>query len=886
MVVGVELQEQKRNDDGTVDANTWVKNFTIEQSKPMVQISTPSDGQSISSMSKYDGTRTVTVSGAVRELASEITGVEPSLAINGQAVPLAGSAGHFTFSGPVTVQRDGLISAICTDGYGNQGADEVIISRISTAPADAVPPATRPTDPTVLDGPNGFVFSRNLYGLTATAEGYTLTVRNRITGTQAAVPVMAAGTITEPDGDAGTVSVPVFASADGAWLVEIRSTAAGTATQRGTMAVTVRVFGRDESQLLIETAPGSGVFIGQQAEVAWSSPVAPSATVADTITATIYKPFAPPITATLTETAVDSGIFSGAAGVSVTLGTAAGFVSPVASVTAPALGLDAAPVVTPETGTGVANFAAAPLVQESPTPQAGGYGSTDSYREEYAALPLADALPQPRAKRIVMHLPNATAATKTMSVTTDQGTTHAVVLTKVGDEYRSEQLFYEPKATGSRALGGFPVKYETTEGGPNDPPVTLAEDVGGDVEVDITTAAGEKLRRVVVRRLPGSSDEPGSHTVNENTILTGGARLRLVSGVFGGLANRGNARLYAIRIDTNQWEYLNIEAESALARNEAVEATLALEAEERAAVRAAMAQYRGNSDGGWRWIGPRSFLDLQGFSAGFAAGVGQQVNETVNPWEIMKGLLELAEFAATANFSEIDGGEAFKRVIFGHFEDLQQAALRGDMRAAGKSAGQALIFFVTIPVGAEALPAAAAKFKKVCTGLKITILPANSSVLLRSTFLGVEALIRFEQRIKYAVYDATLGRVTGRARAWVNQGLIDAKLGERARADLLEFPGVDEARFTTRELERGHLIAKQFGGKGRANNIVPLFYKVNQRLHRQIERDVADLAAEGKEIEYVVEAIYGDHPSIPKQIKVTAKVDGVKVIDEIIDNVP
>jgi hypothetical protein len=69
-------------------------------------------------------------------------------------------------------------------------------------------------------------------------------------------------------------------------------------------------------------------------------------------------------------------------------------------------------------------------------------------------------------------------------------------------------------------------------------------------------------------------------------------------------------------------------------------------------------------------------------------------------------------------------------------------------------------------------------------------------------------------------------------------------------------------------------------------NIVPLYYNVNQKLQRRIERDVADLASEGKEIEYVVGAIYGDHPSIPTQITITAKVNGEEIINQVIDNIP
>ncbi len=106
------------------------------------------------------------------------------------------------------------------------------------------------------------------------------------------------------------------------------------------------------------------------------------------------------------------------------------------------------------------------------------------------------------------------------------------------------------------------------------------------------------------------------------------------------------------------------------------------------------------------------------------------------------------------------------------------------------------------------------------------------------------------------------------------------------------FLGVDPSRFqikpgmTVSELERSHLIARLFGGHGEIENIVPLFFNANRRLHREVELFVEDLAKQGKEVSYTVSAKYGDHPSIPEELICVIKAEGQPLLTIPIPNVP
>lgn len=212
---------------------------------------------------------------------------------------------------------------------------------------------------------------------------------------------------------------------------------------------------------------------------------------------------------------------------------------------------------------------------------------------------------------------------------------------------------------------------------------------------------------------------------------------------------------------------------------------------------------------------------------------------------------------------------------------------------SGVAAGNAIIFYLSIPVGVASAPAAVAKFASVCKSarFKIVVLPKNSSVYFGSLAGGIQSFLdRLALRISYATYtvNATTTRVVGPAVAYVNDALIAAKIGTRASA--VQFIGVSPARFTSRELERGHLISKQFGGRGIQANLVPMYHRVNQVEMRNVEKQVEAYAKQGKDVQYSVEAIYGTppggHPSIPEFIKVDIIVDGVKVYDDLIPNVP
>jgi hypothetical protein len=512
---------------------------------------------------------------------------------------------------------------------------------------------------------------------------------------------------------------------------------------------------------------------------------------------------------------------------------------------------------------------------------------------EYQTLPVAAALPHPRAKRIVVHIPNAQAANKTLTVTTDTGTVHAIVLSKVGNAYQSDPLFFEVGSTGARALGGFPVQYDTTGGnegvsGDGDPPVTVVEDLGGEAVLRFTDPSGGSLQDVVIRRLPNGTTESGVHIITEGTQIAG-AKLRLISGPpIKDLRERHDQSKYFITVDEDTWNYLNEAAAAALEHAEFVDAALALEAEEAAAARALDQKY-GVTQTGWHFRGPRSLQDWKDFSKGFAVGTGQQLNETLNPWEIVKGLGQLAAFVHDTNFADFQAAEAFKRILVGHIEDMGKAFDQHRYNDAGISAGNAFIFYLSIPVSAALAPAVVAKFSTICKAVRVkfVILPKTSSVFVGSLLGGAQAILeRIALRVRYAKYSAATGRIEGKAVANVDRELVAARVGSKAQG--FDFAGVDPARFTPPlgDLERGHLIAKQLGGRGIRDNLVPLYKRVNQKLHKDLEAQVAQWAKDGKNVEYTVEPVYGVHPSIPEKLIVKAVIDGVEVLSDTLLNVP
>lgn len=60
-------------------------------------------------------------------------------------------------------------------------------------------------------------------------------------------------------------------------------------------------------------------------------------------------------------------------------------------------------------------------------------------------------------------------------------------------------------------------------------------------------------------------------------------------------------------------------------------------------------------------------------------------------------------------------------------------------------------------------------------------------------------------------------------------------------------------------MDRGHLIANRFGGSNtKPENIVPLYWEVNQHDMTVAEDDVADRLNRGERVYYYVEAVYRD----------------------------
>jgi DNA/RNA non-specific endonuclease len=876
-VVGIEIQEENRDATGHVQRNSWAKNFTIEQSKPKVFLSAPYDGQMLSSQADYQGTRQVAVAGTVFDLANQITGSSPTLSVNGQPIALSGSGGNFSFSGTVTVAQDGLITAISTDSYGNQGADEVVISRLYQSSEGAHRPINPPETASVLSSVHGYIYRHQSYTMTPVGAGYSLLVRDVVTNIQTTAMLSSAGAISVANDDGTTSQIPVFASSDGAWIVEVSDSVAGDVNHLGSLIVRIQTSGTDVNVALIETTFGSHVYASQMAEVTLTSPTALSSVVGDTVHVVIYKPFSPIVAQDLLETGPDSNVFTGANGVVISLRSVMGYPSPAAVLTVPSLGLLTAPVMVTLGISQPTLYTSQPLVLETSVAVLGGPPAEGTYREYFSKLPLASVLPEPRAKRIVMRIPGATAPTKIVKITTDQGTSHDITLTKDSSDYHSEPLFYEVSATGNRVLGGFPTIFDTTvDGNTGDPPVKTDEDVGGDVIVELNNDSG-RLQNVVVRRIPNGSDEADSELVKNGRVLPSGVRVNIISGVVGD-NNLSNRRKWMMRLDKVQWKYLNLEAEAALAHSETVDATASLEAAERAALIAELKARGICNETGWRWVGPRSFNDLKLYSAGFAVGSGQVVNETINPWEIVKGMAEMASFIATTDFSQIEGGELIKRILMGDLDDSQAAALRGDQYQAGVSGGRFFLHMVQIPIGgAIAAPAISRKIRSVLAISKVTdrLLTTAERVTVTPLLATARLLAR---RIQYTRFNIIRNRPEGTAKVFVDIELLEAKAGERAQQ--ISFPGVPDSYFTKGPnnksiMERGHIIGNQFSGHGGRENLVPLYWDVNQRFHKEFENEVASLVRnKGKVVEYSVEIIYGDHPSIPTELVCIAKVDG------------
>ena len=82
--------------------------------------------------------------------------------------------------------------------------------------------------------------------------------------------------------------------------------------------------------------------------------------------------------------------------------------------------------------------------------------------------------------------------------------------------------------------------------------------------------------------------------------------------------------------------------------------------------------------------------------------------------------------------------------------------------------------------------------------------------------------------------------------------------------------------------DRGHLIAHEFGGSDRLENLVPMDSAVNERgEYRAVERKLESAVKDGADVNLKVEPKYDGESRRPSDFKVTYTIDGEKEITMI-----
>jgi DNA/RNA non-specific endonuclease len=87
--------------------------------------------------------------------------------------------------------------------------------------------------------------------------------------------------------------------------------------------------------------------------------------------------------------------------------------------------------------------------------------------------------------------------------------------------------------------------------------------------------------------------------------------------------------------------------------------------------------------------------------------------------------------------------------------------------------------------------------------------------------------------------------------------------GSKSRAAV---PGLD-----TNYHDRTHLIPKELGGSGRRENIVPMYWNVNQQVMVEFEQQVAAAVNRGDVVRYKVTPQYHGSESVPFAVTIEAK---------------
>lgn len=74
--------------------------------------------------------------------------------------------------------------------------------------------------------------------------------------------------------------------------------------------------------------------------------------------------------------------------------------------------------------------------------------------------------------------------------------------------------------------------------------------------------------------------------------------------------------------------------------------------------------------------------------------------------------------------------------------------------------------------------------------------------------------------------------------------------------------------------QRGHLIARWFGGSDKLENLVPMSGELNQGEYAKMEHELADAVKDGADVRMKVEPTYEGDSNRPSEIKVTYRIDG------------
>ena len=72
--------------------------------------------------------------------------------------------------------------------------------------------------------------------------------------------------------------------------------------------------------------------------------------------------------------------------------------------------------------------------------------------------------------------------------------------------------------------------------------------------------------------------------------------------------------------------------------------------------------------------------------------------------------------------------------------------------------------------------------------------------------------------------------------------------------------------------EGGHLIANEFGGSGRVDNLIPMDKDLNHKEYRDLERDWEKALERGDEVEVKITCVYSGDSERPTEIRVRYRI--------------